>query len=407
MWFEDLTPYGYLRQSGASSVPTLNVGWLEEGRLFRSGVLPDAAVERLGQLVEFAATNATRGMHFCDLCPAVDGDSRACGHAEIRVVGDDGTRYAAPTLIHHYVAVHGYQPPQPFLEALMRAADLRWEVARQRDLCLSCAAPLRRTGIDKGLVRIIDGKREPVLAVAFDCDACGTSYSRSCLDENPLPEGAVQSTEFHACTAAPFVFAKTMGSNRYTEDRTDVTEHGGVLLVVVADGAGGMRGGSTASEALVDAVRSRLAKSIDPYDIRAWSELFNETDAALARVLGGETTAVLVVIGEHGVVGVSAGDSEAWLVSATAIDRLTEGQSRQRIGSGRSSATPFHRRSLEGTLVVGTDGLFKYVDAASISAACGASVIDAADRLAGLPRLASGAYPDDVAAVLVAFAPVG
>ncbi len=406
MWFEDLTPYSYLRQAGASSVPTLNVGWLEKGHLFPSGVLPAAAVERLRQLVEFGATNATRGMHFCDICPAANDDSGAWGHAEIRVVGADGTRYAAPTLIHHYVAVHSYRPPQPFLDALMRAAELRWEVARERDLCLSCGGALRRTGINKGLVQIIDGKREPVLAVAFDCDTCGTRFSRSCPDTNPLPEPAVQSTEFHVCTAAPFVFAKTMGSNRYTEDRTDVTEHGGALVVVVADGAGGMRGGSTASDALVDAVRSRLAKSIDPYDIRAWSELFKETDAALARVLGGETTGVLVVIGEHGVVGVSAGDSEAWLVSATAIERLTEAQTRQRIGSGRSTATPFRRRSLEGTLVVGTDGLFKYVDAASIIAACSAPVIDAADRLAALPRLASGAYPDDVAAVIVARAPV-
>lgn len=112
--------------------------------------------------------------------------------------------------------------------------------------------------------------------------------------------------------------------------------------------------------------------------------MFEETDAALSRVLGGETTGVLVVIGEHGVVGVSAGDSEAWLVSAKAIDRLTEAQTHQRIGSGRSTATPFHLRGLEGTLVVGTDGLFKYVDAASIVAACSAPVIDAADRLVGI-----------------------
>src|SRR5262249_24732910 len=275
-----------------------------------------------------------------------------------------------------------------------------------RDLCLSCGGSLRRTGINKGLVRVIDDKREPVLAVAFDCATCGTSYKRSWPDEKPLPEGAVQSTEFHAGTAGTCVFAKAMGANRHTEDRTDVAEHGGALLVVVADGAGGMRGGSTASDALVDAVRSRLANTIDPYDIRAWSELFKETDAALAHALGGETTAVLVVIGENGIVGVSAGDSEAWMVSATAIDRLTEAQSRQRIGSGRSAAPPFHRRSLEGPLGVVTDGLLKYVHARAIVAACSGPVIDAADNLTALPRLASGAYPDDVAAVVVARAPL-
>ena len=197
MWFEDLTPYGYLRQAGTSSVPTLNVGWLEKGHPFSSGVLPTAAVERLRQLVELWATKATRGMHFCDLCPAADDDSRAWGHAEIRVVGSDGTRYAAPTLIHHYVTVHGYHPPQPFLDALLRGADLRWEVARERDLCLSCGASLRRTKIDKGLVQIIDDKREPVLAVAFDCDTCGTSYSRS------SPDGQMRSALARSRAAIP------------------------------------------------------------------------------------------------------------------------------------------------------------------------------------------------------------
>src|SRR5262249_2131508 len=152
MWFEDLTEYNYLRLATNSSVRTLNVGWLEESHAFSSGPLPLAAVERLRQLVEFGPTNATRGLHFCRLCPAGDDDAdRACGHAEIRVVGTDGTRYAAPTLIHHYVTVHNYKPPQAFVDALTRA-NLQWATAREGDLCLSCGASLRRTGIDRGLV---------------------------------------------------------------------------------------------------------------------------------------------------------------------------------------------------------------------------------------------------------------
>lgn len=182
MWFEDLTPYAYL-QAAASSAPALNVGWLENGHPFSSGGLPPDAVERLAHLVEFGATNATRGMHFCDLCAVTDDDaSRAWGHAEIRVVGADGTRYAAPTLIHHYVSVHNYQPPRPFVDALMRVADLRWEVARERDLCLGCRSQMARARTDKG-VRVVDGRREPVVAVWFDCASCGTSYSRMFADE--------------------------------------------------------------------------------------------------------------------------------------------------------------------------------------------------------------------------------
>jgi hypothetical protein len=144
-------------------------------------------VERLQLLVEFATTNVTRGMHFCDLCPRL---GRAilrlfrfpstpvpCGHAEIRVVGGDGTIYAAPTLVHHYVRGHNYQPPQPFVEALLRRADLRWDIARERDLCLSCGSSMRRTSSNKG-VRIVDGRREPMIVVSLACDVCGTTYSR-------------------------------------------------------------------------------------------------------------------------------------------------------------------------------------------------------------------------------------
>jgi hypothetical protein len=43
----------------------------------------------------------------------------ALSSTEIRVVGRDGRVYAAPGLVCHYVAAHGYQPPQEFVEAVM------------------------------------------------------------------------------------------------------------------------------------------------------------------------------------------------------------------------------------------------------------------------------------------------
>jgi hypothetical protein len=183
-WFEDLTPYAFLRHHDAreTHVRTLNIGWLEKGRPFSKGTVPSAAIERLRQLVEFAATQATRGLHFCDLCPETDDpeawQSRS-GHAEVRVHGADGTRYAAPVLVLHYVTVHQYAPPQAFVEGLLRLAQFRWDEARDRTLCFSCGASLRQTRVDNDLVRIVDGKREPVTSVWFDCETCGTSYNRS------------------------------------------------------------------------------------------------------------------------------------------------------------------------------------------------------------------------------------
>src|SRR5690606_28473084 len=125
----------------------LNVGWLARDEPYPVGEVAREFVERLGVLVEHAATRVLRGLHFCDLCPGdPDGDlgGRASGCAEIRVVGGDGTRYAAPVLIHHYVAEHRYRPPPAFVAAVLRTAHLSPSLAYRADLCLSCAAPVER-----------------------------------------------------------------------------------------------------------------------------------------------------------------------------------------------------------------------------------------------------------------------
>jgi hypothetical protein len=69
----------------------------------------------------------TRGWHRCSLggCAHPDrpvvrsgGAEQVLGFAEVRAIGADGTAYAAPTLIHHYVVEHGYQPPEEFIAAI-------------------------------------------------------------------------------------------------------------------------------------------------------------------------------------------------------------------------------------------------------------------------------------------------
>ncbi|MEW6206883.1 MAG: hypothetical protein AB1631_00845 [Acidobacteriota bacterium] len=49
------------------------------------------------------------------------------GSGEIRVRGRGRIRYAAPTLIYHYIETHRYLPPQEFIEAVLAIAPKRDE----------------------------------------------------------------------------------------------------------------------------------------------------------------------------------------------------------------------------------------------------------------------------------------
>lgn len=168
---------------------------------------------------------------------------------------------------------------------------------------------------------------------------------------------------------------------------------GDETLIVVADGAGGLSGGGDASDLFVDAIRGAVARS--ELDLVA---VFGAVDRVLASKDGGETTAVVVIVGPGGISGVSVGDSEAWVITPDAVDDLTASQTRSRLGSGRAEPVAFSRASLDGTLVMGTDGLFKYASIDAIAKV--ARDAGTANALIDLVRLRSGALPDDVAVVL-------
>jgi predicted RNA-binding Zn-ribbon protein involved in translation (DUF1610 family) len=176
-WFEDLTPYAYLVRAGRVPERTLNVGWLDEGHEFPTGDVPASFVDRLRTLAECATTMQTRGLHECPFC-SEEPDTRAewwlprassgrHGSNEIRGVGADGVRYAAPTLVVHYVTAHRYRPPQAFIDAVVRISDLRPEDALLHNLCLTCGSHLTR-----------DPERSYETFADFACDVCGVSYTR-------------------------------------------------------------------------------------------------------------------------------------------------------------------------------------------------------------------------------------
>lgn len=183
-WFRDLTPYTYLAGQ-AGGAPTLNIGWLERGHDFPTGDVPPQLVARLAVLRAHGATQQTRGRFPCDLCPPHDWDEdESWSSAEIRAVSADGTRYAAPSLVAHYVAAHRYAPPQAFVDAALRVS-IPWERAVAEDLCMSCGGSMSRVRTIGGLVRMEGAIRMPGMAVRLACTGCGTHYSRMFPEDAP------------------------------------------------------------------------------------------------------------------------------------------------------------------------------------------------------------------------------
>jgi hypothetical protein len=122
-YYADGSPYSYVPGSEESVV---NVGWLAATHPYSTG---DVAIEIVHDLLRIVArhpVNRMRGWHRCDLCaePAypvcmgVDSVTVNLGDADLRVRGRDGTIYAAPSLIAHYIAEHNYAPPDEFLVAV-------------------------------------------------------------------------------------------------------------------------------------------------------------------------------------------------------------------------------------------------------------------------------------------------
>lgn len=206
----------------------------------------------------------------------------------------------------------------------------------------------------------------------------------------------------------PFKIATTTASfRRSSEDRLASHQTPKGLVVVVADGAGGIPGGARAAELalqiVADAIEHDASKLVDParlHELLVHADAIVQSDRA-----AGETTCVVVsVSGEGHLVGASVGDSGALVVKTGSIDDLTASQHRKRrLGSGRAVPVVFERSDLDGTLLLASDGLLAYARAEIIARVVAEheDLDVAAQALVEAVRLPSGDLQDDVAIVLV------
>jgi hypothetical protein len=150
-YYEDLSGYTYFAndKSGAK-----NVGWLERGHEFERASPINETLDILWSFCKIRVMQ-TRGWHQCDICVERKQVTHArrnglrlwLGTAEVRVFAADGTPYAAPDLVYHYVRAHNYLPPEEFLLALregprppsedyfglLRKNALEWREAKPAD----------------------------------------------------------------------------------------------------------------------------------------------------------------------------------------------------------------------------------------------------------------------------------
>jgi len=187
--------------------------------------------------------------------------------------------------------------------------------------------------------------------------------------------------------------------NPELQDRAEIYRADNRVLLVIADGAGGISGGAQAAEFLMRVVRESVASLATP---EACGQLLSQIDQGLLDARDcGETTGLLAIVEPGRVFGASVGDSIAWMFSSNGRVELTGGQRRKPfLGSGGAFCCPFSSAMRDGTIVVATDGLWKYTGLESIEkivrAAGSASL---ANKLSELVRLRSGTFADDVAIV--------
>lgn len=178
------------------------------------------------------------------------------------------------------------------------------------------------------------------------------------------------------------------------EDRIAVVESSSRRLIVVADGAGGVAGGASAAEAVCGALTD---------DVSDWASWLEQRDAALAAKSTGLAAVVVLSISDDGAIrGASVGDCEAWVFGRGEAVNLTAGQVRKPLlGDGGAAPVSFTSRMPGGTLVVASDGLWKYIKHARIAELSKMRPLESAlaALIDGL-RLRNGALQDDVGIVM-------
>jgi serine/threonine protein phosphatase PrpC len=180
------------------------------------------------------------------------------------------------------------------------------------------------------------------------------------------------------------------------EDRVAVLDFEDGVILVVADGAGGTGAGDQAAETVI---REITAAASMEHDQETWCGVLRQIDL---RIGAGESTGVVVACSARGVVGASVGDSQAWFLADGELHDLTRNRVRKPLlGSGEAVPTGFAHPTIQGLLLVATDGFCNYVRRETLlKEILWTDFAVLARKLVQMVRLPSGELWDDVGLVV-------
>lgn len=172
------------------------------------------------------------------------------------------------------------------------------------------------------------------------------------------------------------------------------------FLCFVADGQGGRADGALAAKIACEAAM-KVSRNL-PWDEltrqTTWDEIFSSADRKVQASCNGFTTLTGFAIDENMVTGGSVGDSKAYFHDESNVFvELTERQQKNPpIGGHCNSAYVFHLPKFKGTLLVVTDGVWKYAGYDTLRDAASGSIKQVIDSLREATISRQGkSLPDD------------
>ena len=157
------------------------------------------------------------------------------------------------------------------------------------------------------------------------------------------------------------------GDHSLNEDfflRHRVRGEGERYLCFLADGQGGRPDGAIAAKTACEAgLEAALNRSWNDLKLGStWDDIFETADQTVRKTCDGCTTLVGVAIDRFSITGASIGDSKVYFHDgeSTFFELTNRQRKNPPVGGGCRSATPFCVPDFNGTILVATDGVWKY-----------------------------------------------